>query len=698
MATYTIDFGSTVGFCPTSALSGINGNNNGCYFPVVTASIGNMAVEASGAAGSDDSVVLTGLTGSLKIASVVSGFSDWAPTTSDARVDNTVAQISFKTLTGLNFLCVQGDGLTGFRVYPGDYITNFVVSSASASLVTAPTYPFYIGTSMASSPWENIIGLAPTPVFTGSSVQVSGTVPNITTSGGTEPSAASINLPGLFTDNNTYMRYVPVSGGVLPSARKGSSTVSAPVSGANWLVFLFIDGNGELCGCSISVSIDSAGAISAVSAVNLWYYSHAWYFLQDTDSGHTSSAFALGTGIISGQTLKKFPDDPGISSDPGNLSNPSGSRNPWQDNSNNPGIIGGDGTHEPFAYNLGSNENRISLTGLANIVGGALNTGVHIYRLTASQLNALCDVFWVDNAIEQIKQIFAGNIENCVLSIYATQFLSENSEGTAAKEIYLGSYATGVSGVRSRQFRYIDPVTISLPEFYGTVDDYTNTTLVIYLPYVGYRQIDPQKYIGGGIKLVRILDFLSGTIAYILYGASASGINSDGDWEMNNTMPMDIFTASFKNDIPIGGQQYSNLISGILQYINGAASAISSGAGFAAGTGEGAAYGIGALVGGLSSMATGYIAARTPTYSSIGGIGAGMGGITPFKIFCLVFRKIAVSPGDKLHLLGAPAHTTVDRLGLLSGFVKCDNAVLGGAIPLDYKEDILQQLRNGVYI
>lgn len=438
----------------------------------------------------------------------------------------------------------------------------------------------------------------------------------------------------------------------------------------------------------IRIRFDSYGHVSAVSIGNI-ISGEAYTVSLD---GETTQKVMLQDILLGDFTA----DSSTSTSDSGysgatSAASDTGSRNPWQ-TSGNTGIQGGNGAQKPFAGNFSPDSTMAQLSYWSNALDGRPN-GVHVFKLTVGQVSDLMGVFWDDTFLDTLTKVFSGNIENCILSLYATQF-NAATRGSAAN-ICLGSYDTGVQGQPVYSVSKRSPnITIDIPEYYGTVSDYSSTSLFIYLPYVGYRQIDPQKYMKGGITISIYVDFLRGVASYILYCKSASGIAEDGTWEMDNYAPADIFTASIKNDIPIGASQYANMISGMLSVING---------GYQLGTGigqatTGAAEAIGNIIGGATSVATGAISALTPQYQTIGGVGAGLGLITPARIFVLVMRNCDMTPSNKSDFIGGPSHQSVDRLSQLSGFVKCEQAILGGGIPLDLKEDILQQLRNGVYI
>lgn len=332
-----------------------------------------------------------------------------------------------------------------------------------------------------------------------------------------------------------------------------------------------------------------------------------------------------------------------------------------------------------------------------------LGTGLNLYEFPYTySLQNFLKILWSDTQSfkDMLANTFQNNLANCVLRIYAAKFTPEHASDTAVN-IKLGSYETDVAAYKMKQYSSGSLGTFTLSEYYGSFLDY-ETKLEIFLPFVGFRELMPDKYISQyktnnafSINIWYQIDWLAGQIAYILYTGS---INDNG-YMNENTTPADIFTGNIAAEIPIASSQISNLLGSFVSGLGSAAGAAVSANNLLAGSGNTAA----ALAGvglGLAGAATSALGFQKQTYTVQGSYGGNVGMLMPQEPYLIIYRPIQYKGYQKAHYLGYNMKLTLTAIGQLpaNNFFKFDSVYLKGNIPADIKEDILQQLKQGVYI
>lgn len=159
-----------------------------------------------------------------------------------------------------------------------------------------------------------------------------------------------------------------------------------------------------------------------------------------------------------------------------------------------------------------------------------ISSGVNVYRLNAAALHSFTQYLWGSN--EDIWTALWGRYANfrynpvgAIITAHAlpTDFIPTGSATNAIK--LAGTALRPISGscaAITTQFTE-KSWTLQLAEFYGDYMDYTATSVILHLPFIGTIPIDPIYCVGGGITIVYRCDTCTGNIAAMILATNRSG-------------------------------------------------------------------------------------------------------------------------------------------------------------------------------
>ena len=208
--------------------------------------------------------------------------------------------------------------------------------------------------------------------------------------------------------------------------------------------------------------------------------------------------------------------------------------------------------------------------GASNSVGVLTTT----YAMTIERLNQLGGFLWGANIFDEFSLVNSNPIENIISCKNIPISLSGTDE-----IIHLGNVNTGTNGAKvSSNFSTLNVGQIALPTKYNSFLDFAPYTKVtIYLPYIGFKEIDATIAIGKTLKVAYIADVITGgCIAQIF-------INGVRFYEFSGEMGVDIpITASnraqveasyISNAVGMGASLASGNITGAVDSVLASATA-----------------------------------------------------------------------------------------------------------------------------
>ena len=140
-----------------------------------------------------------------------------------------------------------------------------------------------------------------------------------------------------------------------------------------------------------------------------------------------------------------------------------------------------------------------------------LSSGIGVltstFHMTKERLVQLGQFLWGTSVFDEFSLINNNPIEN----IISCKAIPYNISGTT-QEITLGNVKTGVNGEKiSQNFSKQSIGTVTINEHYKSFLDYAPyTNIIIYLPYIGFKELDTSLVMGKTLKIEYTLDVITG--------------------------------------------------------------------------------------------------------------------------------------------------------------------------------------------
>ena len=170
------------------------------------------------------------------------------------------------------------------------------------------------------------------------------------------------------------------------------------------------------------------------------------------------------------------------------------------------------------------------------------NTAYNRYWLKGSDINSLQTFLFSDTFLNDVKRLWTDPAEYMIkLAYYPFDGVAHDYNGTTNATVSIGGIASQISG-----FAMLDNYnnkflggTLDITEYYGTYLDYSPyTTAEIYIPYIGYRQINLSDVMGRTLEIQYAVDFDTGIItAFVL----------------SDSTPLTMYSAPFGVEVALSG-------------------------------------------------------------------------------------------------------------------------------------------------
>ena len=341
---------------------------------------------------------------------------------------------------------------------------------------------------------------------------------------------------------------------------------------------------------------------------------------------------------------------------------------PYDGNSgtNGPGSIGGGG------YGFW-NDDRTGNQPLPTT--SIIDTGMcSIYLPSKALLKDFSNYLWSADFFDNVIKNYQSPLEN-IISLSIIPAIAQPDD---ARYISIGNCTTNIlCTITNEQYVSVECGKIDLKEHYGNFSDYSpNTSIDIYLPYIGYRQIDIDDFMAGKIRVRYQCDILTGDCVAEIY--------SEGK---GKSKLMYTFNGNISYNVPLSGANY-------LQYYLSIVSGIGSVAtGVAQGIGGNPLGGIGAAASGVGQILT-----SKPAYGRSGSLGSAAGYLSYRRPF-LVRKSPINTTAKNLAQESGYISNKGQKIGDYSGFTKCAAVVLDGITATKNElEEIETLLKEGVII
>lgn len=229
-----------------------------------------------------------------------------------------------------------------------------------------------------------------------------------------------------------------------------------------------------------------------------------------------------------------------------------------------------------------------------------------VYNPSQAALNSFGAWLWSNNFIDQVLKLFNNPMQS-IIGVHKI-FASPAISGSA--NIKVGYLDSGVAAnTVGAQYTSVNCGSVRVTEQFGNVFDYDETTIRLYLPFIGIVQLDTSDVMRGTVSVVYHVDVITGACL------AEVKITRDGG---GGTLYQ--FSGDAAVRYPISSGSYMGVVSGVLGVVGGIASGIMSG-------GATLPMAAGAIAGGIGNAKT-----QVQHSGSFAGNAGAMGGKKPYLI------------------------------------------------------------------
>ena len=290
-----------------------------------------------------------------------------------------------------------------------------------------------------------------------------------------------------------------------------------------------------------------------------------------------------------------------------------------------------------------------------------------VYNPSQAQVDAFGAWLWSSNFIDQIKKLFFDPMQAIIgiHKVFATPVVS--GQGTIACG-YIDSQVP--SNLVGSQYVTVSCGSVNLFEYFGNVFDYDDTDLLLYLPFIGFVQIDTDHAMRGTVTVTYRVDVYTGAclaeVAVVRDGGGGVIYTFSGDCSVH---------------YPLSSGSSMGIVSGLIS----AAGGIIGGAL----TGNPLMIGAGVMAGATSSRA------KVQHSGQITGNAGAMGCKKPY--FVIERPQTAMTSYLDLQGGGTNYRTNITDVSGYARFTDVKLTYTGNATE-EEKEELKRLLESGVYI
>lgn len=291
-----------------------------------------------------------------------------------------------------------------------------------------------------------------------------------------------------------------------------------------------------------------------------------------------------------------------------------------------------------------------------------------VYAPDTGILNSFGAWLWSSNFIDQVLKLFNDPMQ-AIIGLHKT-YIPPAIGGN--QNIVVGYLDSGVScPTIPTQYTSVDCGTVSLAEYFGNIFDYSPYTRVyIYLPFVGFKELDVSQVMRSSINVKYHGD------AYTGAGLAEVRVTRDG----GAGGVLYTYACDVAAKYPLSSGSYMGIISGIASVGVGAAGIVSGN--------------IGMAMSGLHGVTS-----QKRTVEHSGGFSGNSGVMGIKKPYLVVMRPQTAMANHYEHFTGQPSNSYV-KIGNASGFIRCKEVHVESinAATDEEKSMIERALKEGVIL
>lgn len=297
----------------------------------------------------------------------------------------------------------------------------------------------------------------------------------------------------------------------------------------------------------------------------------------------------------------------------------------------------------------------------------AIKSGLYrLVKIDTTNLNKLSKFLWSTEPLDTLIKIFSKPFD-CIVSLMTLPFAVNSDSSTS--ELKILDYSTGVQVYKNCDAaQQLSFGSCDCSESFGNFLDYDNTTVSIYLPYIGIQPLDIQDVMDSVLTLVYNVDNQTGQCVALLKSTK-------------NNMDVDsvcyTWSGNLSNLLPLTGADNTQYLQGLFNSISSVAVGNSGGS----------------ITNSFNTIMQG-----DKQIMKSGRLDSNTGNLSVQYPYIKIDRPIWSRPGNYLDMVGQP-YFAEDTIGNLTGFVKVVEvkSELNG-VPEESRDRIIELLKDGVYI
>lgn len=362
------------------------------------------------------------------------------------------------------------------------------------------------------------------------------------------------------------------------------------------------------------------------------------------------------------------------------------------DNGDTDGIRGS-GEGQPIGENAERQlDQQPDLPGTPSIPTASSTGFMRLYAPTEGEIAALRAELTEDSILNDLKKYFGNNPLDFIIGLQVVP--GTYTQSGDKYYIKYGSYSSAVSmHAITNEFCEIDYGSVNLKEIYANWEDYNpHTKMSIYLPYLGIKDIDPDRVNGTELRLKYFVDATTGSILARLTAKRHDSANEGAEYLVNQWAGQAAYT------IPVTNVQHDAAVNAIISIVSAAvsvgAAVATSGASMAAQAASAAA--VGSAIG--NAALSGAHAGKTDITMQ-GSVSGSLAFFTGSEAYINVTFPKEGRPDEYNHIVGMPSNITTDlKHQPLNNYIEFINVDVSGInAPADEKQAILELLKGGIY-
>lgn len=311
----------------------------------------------------------------------------------------------------------------------------------------------------------------------------------------------------------------------------------------------------------------------------------------------------------------------------------------------------------------------------------AIGSGfINAYDITTANLLNVGKCLYSSTMLTMIANLFVNPLDAIIaLNVfpYTPHIGSSEAVRLLNHKCIVADLGTDASGFPlTQQFRTVDFGSVTVPENWGNFLDYSDTTIELYLPFIGSIELDTSEAMNASVNVQYTIDYFTGmcvanvlcTKTVVLPSALNVPATSQHSYQGNCAI-----------QIPLSAVDYGSMVGSLI----GAC-----------------ATGLTNPAGGAMKLASDAVSgAWKPNVSTKGNIVANAGYCSVLYPYIRITRPITAEPDSYQEVLGYPSYINT-TLGQCSDFCICDDIdlhTITGATPSELAR-IKQYCQSGVHV